>query len=238
MLYDASRAGNALATWFHPDWWRQRGRVQPTSGGRGSSWFIDADGRQFVLRHYRRGGLMARVSRDRYWWRGEDATRSFAEWHLLYQLQRAGLSVPVPIAALYLRHGRSYSAALITERITDTQSLAALLGQAPLPLDAWIAIGRRLARFHDAGVNHADLNAHNLLIDPAGRLSLIDFDRGRLARPGLWCDGNLVRLHRSLEKIAARLPVDRFGESDWASLLDGYFAARATGTPAAGRVAA
>lgn len=227
MLYDASRAGNAVATWFHPEWWRRRGRVQPTSAGRGSSWFIDADARQFVLRHYRRGGLMARVSRDRYIWRGENATRSFAEWHLLYQMQRAGLSVPLPIAALYLRDGRSYSAALITERIPDTQSLAALLEQAPQPLSTWIDIGRKLARFHNAGVNHADLNAHNLLLDPAGHLSLIDFDRGRLSAPGFWCDGNLVRLHRSLEKISAGLPADRFGESDWTSLLDGYFAARA-----------
>ena len=33
---------------------------------------------------------------------------------------------------------------------------------------------------------------------------LVDFDRGRLRRPGFWCDGNLVRLRRSLEKITDR----------------------------------
>jgi 3-deoxy-D-manno-octulosonic acid kinase len=238
MLYDASRAGNAVPAWFHPDWWRARGEVTATAAGRGSSWFIDADGRSLVLRHYRRGGLMARVTRDQYWWQGEQQTRSFAEWHLLYQLLRAGLPVPQPIAALYLRNGRTYSAALITERIADTQSLAALLGAAPQPLSLWIGIGRTLARFHVAGVNHADLNAHNLLLDAAGELSVIDFDRGKLSKPGLWCDASLVRLHRSLLKIAAALPADRFDERDWMSLLDGYFAAGGATGVAPGTAAA
>jgi len=32
------------------------------------------------------------------------------------------------------------------------------------------------------------------------RVWLVDFDRGALRTPGFWCDGNLVRLRRSLEK--------------------------------------
>ena len=52
----------------------------------------------------------------------------------------------------------------------------------------------------------------------------MDFDRGSLRRPGLWCDSNLVRLRRSIEKIADALPPERFSEADWASLLSGYFA--------------
>ena len=58
------------------------------------------------------------LSGDRYLWRGEALTRSFVEWHLLYVMHRAGLPVPLPIAARYRRSGRySYSADLLTEQI-------------------------------------------------------------------------------------------------------------------------
>jgi 3-deoxy-D-manno-octulosonic acid kinase len=71
-------------------------------------------------------------------------------------------------------------------------------------------------------VCHADLNAHNVLLGEGEAVHLIDFDRGRLRKPGLWCDANLVRLRRSLEKVTYGLPPERFTEADWHSLLDGY----------------
>ena len=226
MLYDASRAGNADASWFDRQWWSRRGAVRDSAEGRGAAVFIDADARQLVLRHYRRGGWMARLSRDRYLWRGEAFTRSYVEWHLLYVMRRAGLPVPVPIAAGYCRTGRfSYSADLLTEQIPATSSLASRLRAAPLALTSWIAIGRCLRRFHDDGICHADLNAHNVLLDEREEVWLVDFDRGRLRHPGYWCDGSLVRLRRSIEKITDALPPERFSDADWASLLDGYFTA-------------
>ena len=51
---------------------------------------------------------------------------------------------------------------------------------------------------------------------------LIDFDRCQLRAAGMWRDANLVRLRRSLEKVTWGLAPDRFGESDWHALLDGY----------------
>lgn len=233
MLYDASRAGNADAVWFDREWWSRRGEVQDSAEGRGSAAFIEADSRRLVLRHYRRGGWMARLLRDRYLWQGESATRSFIEWHLLYVMHRAGLPVPLPIAAGYRRVDRyTYTADLLTEQIPATLSLAVRLGAEALPLTGWIAIGRCLRRFHDDGICHADLNAHNVLLDEAGAVWLVDFDRGALRQPGFWCDANLVRLRRSLEKIAERLPPERFSEADWASLLDGYFTAETQVSPA------
>jgi 3-deoxy-D-manno-octulosonic acid kinase len=228
MLYDASRAGNADASWFDRLWWSRRGTVQESSEGRGGAAFVEADARNLVLRHYRRGGWMARLTRDRYLWRGESRTRSFVEWHLLYVMRRAGLPVPVPIAACYRRTGRhTYSADLLTEQIPTTRSLAAYLHAEPLALTSWIAIGRCVRRFHADGVYHADLNAHNVLLGERDKVWLVDFDRGTLRLPGYWCDGNLVRLRRSIEKITDALPAGRFSEADWASLLDGYFAAAA-----------
>jgi tRNA A-37 threonylcarbamoyl transferase component Bud32 len=70
-------------------------------------------------------------------------------------------------------------------------------------------------------VCHADLNAHNVLLSEEA-VYLIDFDRCELRRPGLWCDMNLVRLRRSLEKLTWALPPERFAEADWHALLDGY----------------
>ncbi len=228
MLYDASRAGNADEHWFDPYWWSGRGEVRLPAAGRGSAACIEADGRSLILRHYRRGGWMASIAGDRYLWLGEGLTRSWIEWHLLYVLHRAGLPVPVPIAARYCRTGpRSYSADLVTVQIPASASLAARLASGPLGLPGWIAIGRCLRRFHSAGVQHADLNAHNVLLDGAEAVWLVDFDRGRLRQPGLWCDAVLTRLRRSLEKVTRALPPERFTESDWASLIDGYFAAAA-----------
>lgn len=230
MLYDASRAGNLSNESFDPVLLARQGQIVGEARGRGTAWFLRVQNHAWVLRHYRRGGLISGLSRDQYWWRGEEDTRSFAEWQLTYHLHRAGLPVPAPIAARYRKHGFGYRGDIITERITDVWSLAQAVDAAPLSLLNWIAIGRCLRRFHELGVCHADLNAHNILIgkslngqmDPQERVYLIDFDRGSLRKPGFWQDANLVRLRRSLEKISWGLPPDRFTEDDWHGLLDGY----------------
>jgi 3-deoxy-D-manno-octulosonic acid kinase len=222
MLYDASRAGNAAAGWFDPSYWKERNEVEGEARGRGTTHFVRSGRQQFVLRHYRRGGLVARVMGDKYFWRNEAATRGFAEWQLLYHLHRAGLPVPAPVAARYRRHGLLYSADLITERLTDSISLAEALRMRGIPILGWITIGRCIRAFHNLGVCHPDLNAHNILLVGEDSVYLIDFDRGRLMKPGLWCDSNLVRLRRSLEKITYKLPPEHFSEADWHGLLDGY----------------
>jgi 3-deoxy-D-manno-octulosonic acid kinase len=82
-------------------------------------------------------------------------------------------------------------------------------------------MGTAIAQFHRTGVDHADLNAHNILIDASDRVHLIDFDRARLRRPGRWRERNLARLRRSLDKLAAG-GSGRFAEADWQRLLAAY----------------
>jgi 3-deoxy-D-manno-octulosonic acid kinase len=224
MLYDSSRVSNLTAAWFDPEHWLSRGELEGVAHGRGAAHLIHTGAQRYVLRHYRRGGLIAHLSTDRYLWRGEARTRPYAEWQLLYHLAHAGLPVPAPIAARYRRAGLglTYSGDLITARIPNSESLSVRLAEAVVPLLHWIAIGRCIRRFHDCGVYHADLNAHNVLLGEGDAVHLIDFDRGGLRKPGLWCDTNLVRLRRSLEKVTYGLPAERFTEADWHGLLDGY----------------
>jgi len=207
---------------FEPAFWAARGELLDVTGGRGSAWFIATTPHPWVLRHYRRGGLIARVSQDRYLWAGEDRVRAFAEWRLLGALVRRGLPVPHPVAARYQRAGLSYRCDLITRRIANARPLSAAMSDAPLDVAAWACVGATVARLHAAGVDHADLNAHNILLDAAGAVSVIDFDRGRLRPPGAWVGRNLSRLHRSLVKIGRVLPPDRFTDGTWTSLMSGY----------------
>lgn len=220
ILYDPSRIDQPVAADFDPDALARAGRIRVAAeGGRGSAWFLAARGShgEWVLRHYRRGGFVARFVRDAYAWPGADAVRSFRELRLLAELERLGLPAPTPVAARYVRRGLVYRADLITVAIPGVQPLSARMGP-DLPLGAWRNVGACIRRFHDAGVFHADLNAHNVLLDAANRVWLVDFDRGELRARGAWTHANLARLERSLVKVSA----GRYRAEHWATLLEGY----------------
>jgi len=188
-------------------------------GGRGTVWFVHDGFGAAVLRHYRRGGALAPFNRDRYLFRGEERTRPFREFRLLQALHAQGLPVPRPLAACYARSGAFYRADILLERIDDAHTLAERLRlRQAVP---WREIGALLARFHAVGAFHADLNAHNVLIDGAGAPWLIDFDRGELRSAGGWQARNLERLQRSLRKLATARG-EAFDDDGWSQLLGGY----------------
>jgi 3-deoxy-D-manno-octulosonic acid kinase len=218
----APAADVALESLFEPAYWACRGKLAEAAAGRGSAWFISTAPQEWVLRHYRRGGFIARLSTDRYAWQGEQRVRAFAEWRILGELARRGLPVPRPVAARYQRSGLLYRCDLITERIPDARPLSALLASAPVAEHTWQEVGAAVARLHAAGADHADLNAHNILVNSSGAVSVIDFDRGRLRSPGAWVHGNLARLRRSLAKVTRRLPADRYSAAAWHWVLAGY----------------
>ncbi|WP_051235069.1 3-deoxy-D-manno-octulosonic acid kinase [Marinimicrobium agarilyticum] len=188
--------------WFDPQAWGAS--AEPVNaGGRGAAWFLkDTQGR-WVLRHYRRGGLPGKLLTDRYLYLGQHRVRSVKEFLLLESLLKQGLPVPAPIAAWYQRQGLTYRAALIIERLEGVRSLLSLNRPEHAPL--WEAAGRCIRRFHDAGVDHADLNATNILVRPdSGEVFLIDFDRSvQLAKAPAgahWKAANLARLERGIYK--------------------------------------
>jgi 3-deoxy-D-manno-octulosonic acid kinase len=197
IVFDPERAAQPTPDWFSPDAWGER--AQPVSiGGRGAAYYVDAPFGHCVLRLYRRGGLVARMSTADYLWFGEAATRSIAEFRLTQEARRRGIPVPAPVAAHYQRRGLRYRAAILLERLHGVQTLATL---ATAPRAPWDAAGRLVARMHRAGLDHADLNADNLLFDATGEGWVIDLDRGLFRTIGNgWRERNLQRLHRSLLK--------------------------------------
>src|SRR4029079_10206972 len=157
----------------------------------------------WVLRHYRRGGMVAALLGDRYLWNGAERTRGFVEFRLLAELVRRGLHAPAPVAARYRRRGAHYRADLVTRTISGTQTLAERLRHGSLDTALAARCGAATAEFHAAAVFHADLNAHSVLVDPRA-VWLIDFDRGVLRGPARsWQTANLMRLRRSLLKLGA-----------------------------------
>lgn len=228
ILFDRERLRQADASLFSPQHWGERARPVG-EGGRGSAWFVDAPFGASVLRHYLRGGLAARLSHDRYLWRGAQHTRSFAEFRLMRALRELKLPVPRPIAAYYMREGLRYRCAILMERIEDVRSLAdrAQVAGRGAP---WEETGRLIARFHRAGLDHADLNAHNILFDGNGHGWLIDLDRGVQRIPATaWRERNLKRLLRSLLKLRGERTIDDV-EKDFARLRRAYDLAWNRGT--------
>ena len=114
MLYDTQRTSNFSPEFFEPEYWRKHDAIEGTARGRGTTWFIRTGDSSFVLRHYRRGGLMAKISKDRYWWHGEigdallrrvvshlsPASRGSAGAHA----HRGALSAPGPVLSRRPHH--------------------------------------------------------------------------------------------------------------------------------------
>ncbi|SEM82482.1 3-deoxy-D-manno-octulosonic acid kinase [Halomonas caseinilytica] len=212
ILYDADSLCDACGTpqigphLFDPGYWRQTGTVIGEAPGRGASLFLQVGDEQWVLRPYRRGGLIARISTERYLWCGAERSRAFREMRLTAHLHALDLPVPRPVAAGVTRHGLAYEAGLITVRLPGARALADCLPEADAALLR--RVGTTIRRFHDAGLDHVDLNARNLLVDASETVWLIDLDRCRLRSPGRWREANLERLARSLTKFDAPSAID------------------------------
>lgn len=228
ILFDAGVLAQVGGAQFNPDWfdpehWRASGPVTFPAAGRGSTLRAPVPGGDWALRHYHRGGLVARVLGDRYLWNGAERTRGFTELKLLADLAQRGLNVPLPIAARYRRSGVHYRADLITRWIDGAQTLAERVRAGSADAADAARVGSSIAGFHAAGAYHADLNAHNILLDPQ-RVWLLDFDRGALRAPARsWQFATLARLRRSLIKLgAARDGEPRFDAGFWGPLMAAY----------------
>jgi 3-deoxy-D-manno-octulosonic acid kinase len=222
LLYDASLKGVISFDWLDDGYWKENGTIKATDLGRGSAWFVSTTGKNYVLRHYRRGGWVSHISTDQYIWTGLQNTRAWREWTLLAQLSTYNLPAPIPVAARVIRSGIFYSADLLTIKLENTVSLSDYLKRQELEAINWQEIGRTIRRFHLHQVYHADLNAHNILLDNSNKISLIDFDKGYFRSGSRWYQANLKRLHKSLAKLASKNHSFHFSSKNWQQFLAGY----------------
>lgn len=173
-----------------------------TQGGRNAAWFIEHNGQQAVLRHYKRGGIIAKVVQQYYVWTGANRTRSWAEFSVLLHLRHNQVAVPMPLAALWERAFLGYRAAIIVARIPAALPIAHQLENTCAE-----AVAFAVKKMHDAGVWHADLNVFNVLIDAQQQIHLIDFDKAKILSVvnSKQRQNNVLRLRRSLIKVRGEI---------------------------------
>ena len=203
-----------------------QGVIRGRAIGRGDTCFYDVGNSRWALRHYLRGGLIAKLLKDKYFGLSITQSRAWKEWTLLQQMTDKGLPVPVPVAASVIKQGLFYQADLVTEYIHHTQTLADSLEKTALDNEMWKNIGACIHRFHQQSVYHSDLNAKNILIDKENKIYLIDFDQCGFRQGSVWKQQNLDRLKRSLNKFVSKSQSFNFSEKNWQQLMHGYQSAK------------
>lgn len=222
IVYDGEQIEAPATAMFDPEWWRSQGLTVGSFSGRGQVHVVLRGQTRWVLRRYRRGGLVGKLIDCSYVWTGLAKTRPWREWYLLAELRQRGLPVPRPVAARVVRQGLRYHGDILSELIDDTRPLSQLLREGALPAEEWAQLGRLIRRFHDQRVHHPDLNASNILRAGGGGYFLVDFDRGSLDADAALLDKDLRRLRRSLDKERAKHADFRFEAPDWQSFRAGY----------------
>lgn len=192
--------------------------------GRAAAYRFTASHEDWLVRHYRRGGAIARVLTDTYLRAGE--SRPLRELRASVAARARGVATPDVMAAVTYPSGILYRADLATRFIPDSLDLAAITvasarggeranarndGRA-----AWYAAGALLRTVFQAGIEHVDLNLRNILIagaPEAPRALLLDLDRARVHQGPL---GDTVR-RRMLERLQrSRRKIERAEDLEFA----------------------
>ena len=180
--------------------------------GRGVAYHIaapgEAQGERWVVRHYRRGGMVARFLSDRYLDSG--ARRPLRELGASARARARGVATPEVVAAAAYPVGGWYRADIVTRWLPDSRDLADRLfadGDVERRREAMRLAGALVRSAHEAGVVHNDLNLKNILIAGRGageRAWLLDLDRAVVMRDAaarFERDLMLRRFARSLRKL-------------------------------------
>jgi len=200
IIQDTSLPDEIGNEWFDIEWLNDNNLITGHSTGRGTAYFVQHNGHELVLRHYMRGGLIARLSREKYIWTGLHHTRPWKEWKLTNSLYQQGLPVPRPIAAQVIRNGLLYQGSILTQKIPNSLSFYEMIKSGRASKQINNKIGATIREFHDADLYHSDLNTKNILISNKEEVFIIDFDKCKYRHGRRWKKNNINRLNRSINK--------------------------------------
>lgn len=149
-----------------------------------------------VIRPYRRGGLVRHLSHRTY----RSPLRFLREAWMHRILWEAGLPTVRPLGCAWRRRGLGVEGLYFT-RWTESR---------PWPRSFEAQASAQVRRILEAlshwGCWVPDLNATNLLVDPVGKVLVLDFDRARFRKGDLMAPYR-QRLLRSMRKLAAPAPL-------------------------------
>ena len=223
LVVDTSRLDEVLVAGLdNPEFVTASGAVERwIGGGRVPHPVIRVGDEQWLLKSYRRGGLVSLWNQGFYFGR----RRFLRELEVCVAAVKAGIPTVVPIALVVKAYWfGAVRAWLLTPFLSDARSLGERLADvmdagdtdpaAVMRLQrAFHVAGVCVRRMHGAGIDHPDLNLTNLLVtesdfgldaDSSGEASvvIVDWDRARRhARLGNAGFRNLLRLYRSGLKL-------------------------------------
>jgi 3-deoxy-D-manno-octulosonic acid kinase len=222
-LLKSDQSQPITAQWFDPDFWQSQQALTGTGNGRGEVWFINSKFGEFVIRRYRRGGLIAKFNKRAFLFTGQESTRPWLELSLLEHMRTLDLPVPKPIGGIYAIKKGFYQAELLTETIQGAKDLFDLIKSDKKDQIAWQEVGKVIKRFHTNGIYHSDLNCHNIMIDKQDKIWLIDFDKcEQRTQDQNWMQANIDRLKRSLDKESNKFSNFYVSKEQWLAFLEGY----------------
>ncbi|MFO7691685.1 MAG: lipopolysaccharide kinase InaA family protein [Vicinamibacterales bacterium] len=158
---------------------RARGRAPAVNGsvlgGRAATWRHEIPSVGSVhIKEYRRGGML-RVIRRRHYLRFR-AARPEREFHSLRTARAAGLNVPEPVACF--TRGELFYRGWLATRFIPGRSLLEVVAAEEASIPALMAdLTRQVGLLIEHRFAHVDLHPGNVLVDAAGALYLLDFDR-------------------------------------------------------------
>ncbi len=169
-------------------------------GGRTRHALVETEGESWVLKAYRRGGVVGLLNSARYW----GARRFIQELEVASTAQRMGVATAEVLAIVLESAGfGSLRAWLVSRYLPGVRPLYHFFGDRH-EVALFRAAGELVARMHAAAIDHPDLHLGNIVGAHDGNepsTYIIDWDRASRHPVGSWNPyANLIRLWRSVEK--------------------------------------
>lgn len=170
------------------------------------------NGTPVVVKRLHHGGLFASLTGDRFL----TPRRVITGMAVADFLAARGVATPDVLFVAWRRAGPFVRGELGFERLSGGTDAADLLFTRPggLP-EGWRervgGIGRLVARLHELGVRHGDLNLMNFYCSAEGQVLILDLDKADMRAGALRERArrhNLARLERSVRKQGVRSPDD------------------------------